>query len=230
MQIQFGKYSANVLYNKVGCKKEYLSLAETVKALRIWKWECLILENPNISWNDDLLALQDPFKALEPEISKFELEIGVTFTAQVTRVKEVTGQAEINLVALNNFTYANYYNVVHNQMKHFANLVGKSRHYPAIKEFCMYRLDDCKEYQALGLRCVGKWCRAIRIGAEWIYFIDTDDCVTLSGTKDDQRDVRRLFGEFLQVPSLVVTICPCSKFNSVTTTSNKCTSFKLQNQ
>lgn len=184
---------------------------------KIWEWE-QTLKDSSENLDDNSLFEKGSYSIVEAdrEISTYQLNCGASggfeFTAEVSRVmRHDTSSAEIRVILLDDPTHINYRNVVHNQMERYARLVKKSIYNPAIATRFMFKLDRKEEYVKLGIKRLDGWCRALKLDADWIYLFDWDDSVHMGGLDSDDYDIRPLYGEFVQIPTLVVNVCPFGK-------------------
>lgn len=181
---------------------------------KMWEWELTLKDN---SYQlDDNSLLEKGFYGIvedDPEISTYLLSSSASgdfeFTAEISRVmKRGASSAEVRVILLDDPTHINYRTVVHNQMERYARMVTKSIYNPPIATPFMFKLDRKEEYKRLGIKRLDGWCRALKLDADWIYLIDWDDSVHMGGLDSDDYDMRPLYGEFIQIPTLVVNICP----------------------
>lgn len=207
----FNVYPAQLFYSRKGRKR---SVAQRFEREKIWEWE-RTLKNSTDQLDDNSLFEKGSYGIVEDdrEISTYQLSCnssgGFEFSAEVSRVMErETSSAEVRVILLDDPVHINYRNVVHNQMDRYARMVNKSIYNPAIGVRFMFKLDRKEEYVKLGVKRLDGWCRAIKFDANWIYLFDWDDSVHMGGLDSDDYDIRPLYGEFVQIPTLVVNICP----------------------
>ncbi|ODM93870.1 A-kinase anchor protein 1, mitochondrial, partial [Orchesella cincta] len=195
----------------VSCASK-IDLTKEIRLLKVWEWEKFSCGNGT----DDEVCEKGAYgKAFRMRtgnelITTYNLRQGMEFTAEVSRVIHEQGSEKtiLRVGLLNIASWLDSFNVLHNQMQRYAALITKCPFYPAIGEYCMFKLANNPDYKMHGIKVLGKWCRAIRSDVHVMYLMDLDHFIPYQNLPDEDYDIRRLYAEFSKIPMLTVALIP----------------------
>lgn len=190
---------------------------DKLNELMIWEWETTALNAKDEKVDDDFILKHGLLGEAGNEVTTYLASPGTEFSAIISRVSLVPGNdrkncVELRAILLDEALHRNYHVVLHNQMDRYACKVDKFRKFnPVIgKQVFLFKLDKSKEFEKKRVWNLGKWSRAILMESNWVYLIDWDQNIPLDGVEKDDYEMRPLYGEFLQIPSLIVFLTPLS--------------------